>query len=216
MRKMKKLWTIRPWFLAFLICAAVTSALNADTITVGGTISQSVEDGTGPAANNPDLNLIMDGDAYTIQLSFLGNVSGPGTHALEDVILSFSTARNGLVENEFDSASLTVTQAGNSDLVSIFACLQTGSGCNQGNELDLNFVVPVAGLNAAGVMPANVDGLLPFDLLEDDGVTDIHGSIGSYSYSPPSSTPPPISEPSGIVTLAVGAVALAVAHSRLK
>ena len=42
----------------------------ADTITFGGAIAQSTQDGTGPAANNPDLNNIEDGDLYVVTLDF--------------------------------------------------------------------------------------------------------------------------------------------------
>jgi hypothetical protein len=44
--------------------ACVTS-LHADTLTIGGAINQSTQDGTGPAVNNPSLNNISDGDSTT-------------------------------------------------------------------------------------------------------------------------------------------------------
>ncbi|HTQ86459.1 MAG TPA: hypothetical protein VMI93_09625, partial [Candidatus Solibacter sp.] len=59
---------------AILVCFAIP--VSADTITVGGSITQSTADGTGPAVNNPDLNNIADGDAFTVVLGFTGAISG--------------------------------------------------------------------------------------------------------------------------------------------
>jgi hypothetical protein len=39
---------------------------SAEEITFGGEITQSTQDGTGPAVNNPSLNGIKDGDFYTM------------------------------------------------------------------------------------------------------------------------------------------------------
>jgi hypothetical protein len=60
------------------------------------------------------------------------------------------------------------------------ACLTTGSGCPLGNQLDANFSIVAGGLNSQNVAATGM-GLAPLDLLEDDGVTDIHGSVTSYS-----------------------------------
>ncbi len=119
----------------------------------------------------------MDGAAYTVNLSFAGLINSPGTYDLtgSGALLNFPAA--GATENNFDFISLTVAQSGSFNQVSILACLTTGSGCNQGNELDLNFMIPAASLNVMNVAAQNISGLLPLDLLEDDGVTDIQGSV---------------------------------------
>jgi len=194
-----------------LLCCLSVMPLRADTITITGLITQSVQDGTGPAVNNPDLNGVIDGDTYTVEFSFLGSISSPGTHNLTDVIFSFSTASTGLTENQFNVATMTVTQNGSIDLISVLGCLQTGSGCNQGNELSLNFMIPSADLNAGNVPAMQIAGLLPLDLLEDDGATEIQGSVSSYSYTPPSN---PVPEPLGIESLAFGTLALALGKIR--
>ena len=46
-----------------------------------------------------------------------------------------------------------------------------------------------------------VVNLLPLDLLQDDGVTDIQGSIATYSYTPPGTTIP-TPEPASILLAA--------------
>ena len=51
-------------------------------ISFGGVISRSTQDGTGPAVNNPALNVIADGDAYTVTINFIGSVSTLGAHPL--------------------------------------------------------------------------------------------------------------------------------------
>lgn len=189
--------------LLFLCCL---TPLRADTITIGGVINQSTQDGTGPAVNNPNLNNIMDGDLYTFELSFLGSITSPGTYDLAGLSVLFTVAVPGVDESNFSSGSLTVGQSGGLDQIIILACLGTGSGCNQGNELDLSFSIQQTQLNSANATPQGIATLLPFDLLEDDGVTDIHATVTSYSYGPPSAVP----EPSAAAMLALGCIALAV------
>jgi hypothetical protein len=116
----------------------------------------------------------------------------------------------GAVESAFDSVSVTITQSGVSDQISLFACLSTGSGCNQGNELSLSFMILAANLNNQNVAALGIPNLLPFDLLEDDGVTDIQGSITSYSYTSTS----PVPEPASCVLAAFGFVAAALKSIR--
>jgi hypothetical protein len=58
--------------MAVLAGLACSTTLRADTISVSGTINQSVQDGTGPALANPDLDNILDGDSFTADLSFDG------------------------------------------------------------------------------------------------------------------------------------------------
>jgi hypothetical protein len=63
-----------------------------------------------------------------------------------------------------------------------------------GNQLDGNFSIAAAGLNSQNVAATGM-GLAPLDLLEDDGVTDIHGSVTSYSETA-------VPEPSSLVIMA--------------
>ena len=197
--------------LLLLCCLAAPAPLRADSITVGGAITQSVSDGTGPALNNPALNQIADGDSFTIRLNFAGAISAPGTYTLTGI--GFLSA-GGVAENNFASAILTIVQSGAADTLSLFAGLATGSGCNQGNELDLNFSIAAADLTSLNAAASQINGLLPLDLLEDDGVTDIHGTVTSFSNTSPASTPIP--EPSVVLLLLSGAIASAIATALLR
>ena len=49
-------------------------------------------------------------------------------------------------------------------------------------------------------------------LLEDDGITDIHGSIATYSYAPVSTVPEPA--PAGLLACALAILAAAARSSR--
>jgi hypothetical protein len=200
-----RMMTLRPFnfrlgSVALLFCTALAATLHADTITIGGVINQSTRDGTGPAVNNPSLNDIPDGAFYTSNLSFTESIQSPGTYDLTGSILFFNVGSVGAAENNFNSVILTVALSGPFDQVSILACLTTGSACNQGNELDLDFMIPAANLNDQNVVAQGILNLLPLDLLEDDGVTDIHGSITNYSYTAGSSAP----EPSAFVLAVAG------------
>ncbi len=168
--------------LASLGCA---TTLRADTFTIEGAINQSTQDGTGPAFNNPSLNNIQDGSLYVLTLSFLGSITAPGTYNLTAPDVSFRVASDGAAESSFDSVSVTVAQSAGFDEIGILACLTSGSACNQGNELDLNFSILAGDLNRQNAAAQQTPNLLPLDLLEDDGVTDIHGTVTGYSYTPP-------------------------------
>lgn len=183
---------------------ACVTLLHADTLTIGGTINQSTQDGTGPAVNNPSLNSILDGDFYNVNLSFAGSITSPGTYDLTGFNLLFSDPAANVSETSFNSVSVTVAQSGAFDRVSMLACLSTGSACNQGNELDLNFMIPAANLNGQNIVAQGIQNLLPLDLLEDDGVTDIHGLTTSYSYTSAS----PVPEPKSFVLAASVLVAI--------
>jgi len=187
----ERCWTYYLGVFAVLLCMGGAASLRADTITVVGAINQATEDGTGPALNNPSLNNILDGDPYTINLDFAGSITSPGTYDLTGSSLVFSVEAHDAVEKSFDSVSLTVSQVGGMDQLSLLACLSTGSGCSQGNELDLNFTIPSAMLNQSLVVAQGIPDLLPLDLLEDDGVTDIHALVTSYSYTGAANVPEP-------------------------
>src|SRR5437867_3036255 len=81
---------LRRWFLMGLAVSGFVNVAIADIITFGGTITQSTQDGTGPAANNPTLNNIQDLQAYTVTLGFLGSITTPGTYNLTGGSLTFS------------------------------------------------------------------------------------------------------------------------------
>jgi hypothetical protein len=97
----------RPRASAGLVLLAVllgTTCMNlrADSITIGGTINQSTQDGTGPAVNNPSLNAALDGASYTIDLSFAGSITSLGAYDLTGRSLIFSAADAGVLEDSFN------------------------------------------------------------------------------------------------------------------
>src|SRR5579883_61849 len=127
---------IRGWHVVVIIGCALAAISRADTMTFSGLILQSTQDGTGPAVNNPSLNLVMDGDSYTVTLTFAGsiippNVFGPG--------LAFADTSRAAVENSFFLDSISVIANGAFDDFSLLGCLNTGSGCAFGNQLNANF-----------------------------------------------------------------------------
>jgi hypothetical protein len=197
-----------------LLGAAGVAPLRADTVTMTGLITQSVLDGTGPAIDNPDLNQIVDGAFYIVRLNLPNAISAPGTYDLTGSDMFFRVETAGATETGFNSISLSIEQTGSFDNVSLLGCLSTGSGCNLGNELDLNFRIPSASLNAISAQALAIPGLVPFDLLEDDGATDIQGSIANYSYTQTAPAP----EPSPLVMMGAGMIltGLAGAWRRLR
>ena len=209
MSKPRPYFGVLPGFVLVLAFTALSQSARADTITFSGDITQSTADGTGPAANNSSLNAIADGDAYTVTLSFGGALLlGPGTYDLTGASLLFSVLTAPASESAFDLISLTITADGLYSDFSLLACLTTGSfACGGGNELDANFSVLTADLHSQGVAALGLDPPHPLDLLEDDGITDIHGSITSYSY-----TPSAVPEPASVILLAAG---LAMTSRRL-
>ena len=201
--------------VASFICAAglLAPLVSADEVTISGTISQSTSDGTGPAVNNPSLNSINDGDAFTVTLDFAGSVSSPGTYDLTGGTLVFSDPAASATESAFDAISLSVAPDGGSDDISLLGCLTTGSGCLFGNYLSMNFAIPSGDLNAASAPATLISGLYPpVDLLEDDGTTDIQGLVTTYSYSPPGSTTGNAPEPASLPLLLCGLSLLVLAR----
>ncbi len=143
---------------------------------------------------------------------FTGLITAPGTYDLTGGSLTFSVPTAPASEASFGSFSLTITANGGFDDFSFRGCLTTGSGCLAGNQLDANFRILATGLNAQNVMATGLDPPHPLDLLEDDGVTDIHGTITSYSYTGRVSAVP---EPSLTVLLgSILAGAIVAKHAR--
>ena len=180
-------------FLVF--CVALCCCVSAGTISITGSITQSTGDGTGPAVNNPSLNKIVDGDAYSILLDLTGSsvsaINAPGVYNLTGGALTFSDPSAPSTEASFASIVLVVSNAGAVDDLTLLGCLTTGTACNQGNQLSASFEIPAASLTALNVATTGLDQPHPLDLLEDDGVTDIHGSITRFSNSTSASVPEP-------------------------
>lgn len=197
--------------LAALMVGLFVSAALADEVTFSGVITQSTADGTGPAVNNPSLNNIADGDAYTVTLDFPGSITGAGTfNPLAGATMSFVDAAASATETAFDTISLSVITDGSFFDISLLGCLTTGSACNVGNFLAANFQIPAASLNAQNVPATAIVGLLPMELLEDDGVTDIHGSVTTYSYTGAAAVP----EPAEFLPMCAGLAAMARLYLR--
>ena len=195
-------------FRIALACCGLAVAASAATISFGGKIIQSTQDGTGPAMNNPSLNNIKDQQAYTVTLAFAGSITAPGTYNLTGSSLMFAVPTAPATESSFGFISLTVTANGGFDDLSLLACLTTGSGpCPPfvGNGMTANFRIPAAMLNSQSVTAIGLDQPHPLDLLEDDGTTDIHGSITSYSYTGSVSAVP---EPGSAILLGCSLIAL--------
>jgi hypothetical protein len=193
--------------IPILLGIGFANLASADSIAFSGLISQSTSDGTGPAVNNPSLNNIADGDSFLVTLTFTGSITGPGTSSPPGATLIFLDSTASVSETEFaGSTSVSIVSDSASYDLSVFGCLTTGNdGCLGGNYLSANFQIPMSGLNSLNVTAGIVPNLFPpLDLEEDDGTTDIQGSINSYSY-----TQAP--EPSSAALLFFGAAALAFA-----
>jgi len=143
---------------ALLVLAMAAPGARADIITFGGNISQSTQDGTGPAVNNSSLNNIQDLQAYTVTLAFAGSITTPGMYDLTGSSLVFSVPAVAASESSFGSISLTITSNAGFDDLSLLACLTTGGGCAIGNQMTANFRIPAALLNSP---PRNHDGAGP-------------------------------------------------------
>jgi hypothetical protein len=177
--------------------------LHADSITLSGQISQSVSDGTGPALNNSALNNIVDGDAFSILLTFTGAITAPGTFAMTGVTFTDPTAPAD--ESAFESGSLTIVTSGGFDQFTFLGCL---ADCSSGNYLSAYFMIPAASLNLQNVVAEAIPNLFPsVDLLEDDGTTDIQGSLNAYSYTRDSAATVP--EPGTLLLLGAGLAGIA-------
>ena len=182
----------------------------AGVISFGGTITQSTQDGTGPAVNNSSSNNIADGDSWNVTLAFDGSILAPGTYSsLANASLTFSDPAAGASETSFGSISLTVSEVFGVDQFSLFGCLTTGSACAAGNQLSATFEILAANLNSPGSPALGLDPPHPLDLLEDDGTTDIQGSVASYSYT---ASPASVPEPSAAALLGWGLTLLGAGY----
>ena len=193
--------------LALLLLTGA-AGLHADTITVTGSITQSTQDSTGPASNNSALNNILDGDPFSVTFGFDGAITSPGTYnSLTGTSLIFTDGAIG--ESSFSSESLTIFQSGSVDQFSFLGCLATGTACDQGNQLDLTFqIAAVAGINSPATAAQGQPGLSPsFELLEDDGLTDIHGQLANYSYTAAGPIAP-VPEPGSLTLIGAGIAGL--------
>lgn len=197
---------ILPSVAMLLICARSLGL--AGTILFSGTITQSTADGTGPAVNNLSLNNIVDGQAFSGTLAFAGSITSPGTYT--PTSLTFDVASAPSTEAGFSSISLVIANVAGVDQLSVFGCLVSGTGCFVGNQLDANFSIPAAMLNSPTAAATGLDQPHPLDLLEDDGITEIQGSITQYSYTETA----PVPEPSEAVPLACIAVALLIVKTK--
>ncbi len=187
--------------LAILTIFALSRQASADSYTFSGLITQSDADGAVTSVNNPSLNNVADGDPFNVTLTFTGSLPGAGTFDLSSGTLAFNDPTAAASEFNFNSISLTLISDGTFFDLSLLGCLTTGSACDQGNQLNLNFQILAAQLHSPTPTPNPIAGLLPFELLEDDGVTDIHGSLSSGSLSA-------IPEPIQIMPLSVMIAAL--------
>lgn len=78
-----------------------------------------------------------------------------------------------------------------------------GTACDTGNQLDVFFLLPALQINSAG-STSSVYGQKDFELLEDDGATDLIGNLSTYSYNRVSAVP----EPSTLLLLGSGVALL--------
>jgi hypothetical protein len=192
-------------FAAACVCLLASSAARAGTITLGGTITQDTQDVGSPAVANPSLNNIMDGDNFTVILNFAGGIASPGNFSTTSLV--FSDAAAAATESSFISGQISVFSASTIQF-SVLGCLIDSASCLSGNQLALEFQISTSSLTSTGVSAQAIPSLLPMDLLEDGGSTDIQGTLTDYSYSGPISTVTPEPASFGLVgiglTMAIG------------
>lgn len=182
-----------------LILACIIRPVPGSTIAVTGVITQSTADTAIPAVGNPSLNNIADGDTYVVTMSFNGQILSPGSYNLTST--QFTDTSKVAAENGFVSGALVVSQSGGADQLSVLACL---SDCSLGNQLALEFSIPASQIGSGGAA-SSIPGLLPMDLLEDDGSTDIQGNVLSYSQKVSRTGAP---EPASLVLVALSLIAI--------
>jgi len=191
-----------------LLLCAISARAFATTITIGGFITQSTMDGTGPATANPSLNDIVDAQAFNLTLNSTTVINGAGLYDLTGSSLVFSVPDASASETNFDAISLSLIADGAFTDFSLLACI-SGAECSSGNALTANFQILTSMLNGSGVAATGLDQPHPLDLLEDDGTTDIQGSINTYSGTTNAVVTP---EPASGSLLAVGLYAMAMVN----
>jgi hypothetical protein len=195
-------------FAAVCLCFLASSGARAGTITLAGSITLDTQDGGTPAVANPSLNNIVDGDNFTIVLNFAGAITSPGTFSTTSLV--FSDVGATAIESSFISGQMSVLSGGTTEF-SVLGCLIDSTSCLSGNQLALEFQIPASSLTSTGVSAQAIPSLLPIDLLEDGGSTDIQGTLTDYSYSGPITTAAP--EPASFGLAGIG-LAMAVGFSR--
>jgi hypothetical protein len=186
-----------------LLCAP---RAGAGTITLGGVISQSTQDTGTPAVGNTSLNNILDGDAFSVVLNFTDPITSPGTFTTS---VLFTDASATATESGFISGTMVITPSGALSQFAIVGCLIDASSCGTGNQLALDFQIPTTLLSQTGVSVQSIPALLPADLLEDGGSTDIQGGLSTYAYtgSVGTATPEPSTAALTLLGIATGLVA---------
>jgi hypothetical protein len=188
-----------------LLTLCLTGFAHAGSITLTGIVTQSTADSMVPAMSNPSLNNIADGDLFKITMNFAGLIGAPSSTSLSYVAFADTTNAGG--ENAFISGKLVITQSAGVDQFFMLACLVDQNTCQQGNQLALNFALPQAQLQFGSATPQTIPGLLPMDLLEDSGSTDIQGTLTTYAFRE-SAAPTP--EPTAFALTGLSLIGLAV------
>lgn len=171
-------YQIRLLAAAIVFCAA---GARANSIVLSGVITQSTQDTGTAAVANPSLNNIMDGDAFSVTLNFTNSIASPGTFPLTSILFTDPSA--GASESSFISGAMVLAPSGLMTQFAVLGCLIDTASCFSGNQLALDFQIPTALLSGTGVSAQSIPSLLPADLLEDGGSTDIQGIFTTYTYT---------------------------------
>lgn len=193
------------------IAALVAVVPCGGAITFTGAITQGIAELGGAPVANPTLASVTIGDPFTVTLSLPVSPGDSGTYPLAAIL--FTDTLQNVSESAFISGTLIITTDGTTDYLTVLACLIDSVSCAAGNQLALNLTIPFGKTTAAGVSAGAVPGLLPLDLLEDNGLTDIHGAITTYAFSAPAAATP---EPATALLAALALGGLAALNKRIK